>query len=308
VARAIALLLTCTALACASPRLPARAPSVAADETPHQATPAPPPLAPSPLAPPCPADTYWDGFACIAPRATCGGWDGVSCTPEPIGADASRRATLEYAQIVAEARAICQEEDATAPPAAPVLARDLIINLDAALGKANALDRRLARVRENAPIPSWRVTTLARAGSIYDCLRSNFLRATPSIFSPRQLALLAKLQGIQSQLGPPSTQQINATTDAVREKWRKTRDQYASVLTTKMFDRYVTAEVLAHRYALDGFASTRAAVRLPALAAEMGEPAFRAAVESVVDPTDPRTDAGPPRHLQYVPGVFDRDR
>ena len=270
----------------------------------------PPPPVPSPA---CAADTFWDGIACSHARATCGGWDGESCqdaiSPRPIAVET--RARLEYAQIDAAARAVCSEDDETLQVYRDLPLGDMIRAVDAAVGKANDLDQRLARLREANATPGWRVSTLARAGSVYDCIRNGFLKAAPSSdVTPVQVSQLAKLHGIAGTSAANTQALLQATTGAVHEKWRSTRGQYLALLTRKTIERYVAAEVLAHRFALEGFGFTRAAARLPDLIAEMGEPSARALVESIADPTDPRAEAGlpAPRFLHYVTGVFDRDR
>ena len=166
-------------------------------------------------------------------------------------------------------------------------------------------------LREANATPAWRVSTTARAGSIYDCIRSSFLKAAPSSYlTPAQVSQLAKVHGLAGKTAANTQALLQATTGAVQEKWKSTRGQYLTFLTRMTIERYVTAEVLAHRFALEGFGFTRAAARLPDLIAEMDEPSARALVESIADPTDPRAEAGlaAPSFLHYVSGAFDRDR
>jgi hypothetical protein len=182
--------------------------------------------------------------------------------------------------------------------------------VDRALGEADRIDRRLETLRSSLPTPEWKVATMARAGSLYDCLRNSLLRATPTLFTPDQQAKLNRLLALTVQLsvtGPPQQsgvqQTINGTVQLAAKKWQSTCYQYLSILGQKTVLRYATAALLARRYALEGFDLARARRRLPVVARELGKEEMARILRDLVDPTAPAWDAS--RHVEYVEGAFD---
>jgi hypothetical protein len=183
--------------------------------------------------------------------------------------------------------------------------------VDAALGKADAIDRRLQDLRERWPTPAWTVATLARAGSVYDCIWNGFERADPVFFTPNQQALLNRLRATPVWM-PGATvrqttqiqNQIDDTEYQVRQKWGEQRDKYIRVLTTKMVSRYVTAALLARYSALEEFTFTRAHQRLPIVAAALGASRMSAILLEVPDPTDVARSPEDRRRIRYVDGAF----
>ena len=252
---------------------------------------------------PCPSETYFQGIACVHARETCGGWDGTSCAPGsgPVPREQSTRD--EYARIDRDAKAICTE-DATAAYQGSVSEVKKVV--DDAVAAASGIEDRLRRLRDAAPTPQWRTVTHARAGNLYDCIWQRVLRASPTLFTPRQQQMLQRLQAIiASQVPAAAVQtQIAALTVQVPVGWIETQDQYLRVLAERMVIGYVTAAVLARRYALEGFALTQAASRLPVVAAAVGDYTMTNIVGGIRDPTDPGDAGRAPRRLVYVPGVF----
>jgi hypothetical protein len=255
-------------------------------------------------------------MACAHVRVTCGGWDGVSCDGRTGGSAEGRAALAEYLRIDAEARTICPETDETRQVYQGAI-RDVIRAVDDALGRADALDHRLSQLRNEHATPGWKVATLARAGSVYDCIWTSLRQASPTLFTPKQQALLQKLQQLSLQLSPatslppsaqPLTPAVADTITAVREKWQSTRSQLLSLLADKLVPRYVGAAVIARRFALDELDFARTFQRLPVVAATLGDETMSRIVGAMADPTDPQSEGTEPRHLHYVAGAFDRLR
>jgi hypothetical protein len=68
---------------------------------------------------------------------------------------------------------------------------------------------------------------------------------------------MARLNQLASRLGSPPNpstilQQMDATKDQVRSKWSATKELYLNVIESKLVPAYVTATLLARRYALEG--------------------------------------------------------
>lgn len=262
----------------------------------------------SPPLPACPEDTFWDGMACAHARVTCGGWDGMSCASSTEDSN-PRTALVDYQRIDAEARSICPENDEVRQVYQGTV-MNVIRAVDDALGRADAIDRRLEQVREAHPGPAWRVATMARAGSVYDCVWTSLRQANPTLFTLQQQALLQKLQQLSLAMNPQNpqaaAQEIADTTAAVRDKWQRTRSDYLDLLAEKLVRRYVGAAVLARRFALEGFVFMRVAQRLPVVAAILGDETMSRIVGVMTDPTDPKPEGTEHRHLHYVTGAFDR--
>ena len=249
----------------------------------------------------CAEGTPWDGISCAHPRATCGAWDGISCDPEPVSAKAEREAAAEMARIDVDARAVCPEEDEARQVYVGTVG-EVVRSVDRALGEADRIDRRLETLRDSRPTPPWRVATMGRAGSLYDCIWNGLVRSNPAYFTADQQAKLNWLRAVSVQLGAPR-QAVNDLEAAVAAKWWSTRDEYLRMLTHRMVPRYVTAALLARRYALEGFDLTRARRRLPIVARELGKEEMTRILRDTTDPTAPTGNAS--RHIEYVVGAFD---
>jgi hypothetical protein len=265
------------------------------------------PVAASPLR--CPEDTTWDGYACAHARATCGGWDGLSCTPGDSPA-AERQSESDFATIERDASAICDEEDETSTFAGSV--GEVLRATDRAMSDAAEVEKRLQELGDSRSTPRWRVATAAGAGSLYDCIRGRFARANPSLLTAQQQALLTKLQklAIQLQQGPfpASAQSVRAqvqdTVNQIRHKWLEQRDRDLGLLAGKAVRPYVTAALLARRYALEGFDLTRARWRLPVLGRELGAETMTEILRDMCDPTT--ANAGSDcHHVEYFARAFD---
>jgi hypothetical protein len=249
-------------------------------------------------------------MACAHARVTCGGWDGASCKDHVARSTRGEEAALaEYRSIDVDARAICPEGDESAQ-AYKGLVGEVIHAVDAAIGQADAVDQRLAKLRESQPTPGWEVLTLARAGSVYDCIWTSLRAAKPQLFTPKQQALLLKLQGIpqglsaagQLQQTSQIQQQVAGIQALVQEKWNYTSGQYLTAVAGKLVPRYVRAHVLARRYAMEGFGLLRASWRLPVVASVLGDAAMAEIVEAMPDPTAPEGTKG--RQLHYARDLF----
>jgi hypothetical protein len=216
-------------------------------------------------------------------RPTCGGWDGLSCGPNPSTAGTDQQAEAEFARIDGDARSICPEDYERLQVYLGSV-QSVIQATDGALRHADDVARRLEEFRDKHGAAAWAVRTLSREGVLYDCIWNSLRNATPTFFTPHQQALLNKLSGTQ--------QQIDDTKNQVQAQWLSTRDQYLEVLAAKILTSYVTAALLAHRYAIEGFDLTRARERLNIVSATLGETAVRRLLSHVPDPTDPAPTSG----------------
>lgn len=258
----------------------------------------------------CPAETAWDGIACAHPRATCGAWDGTTCGPPPAFLAEERATEAEFARIDGNARAICPEDD-DARQVYSGSVGDVLKGVDLALGRATAIEARLEDLRDKNPAPTWTVAALARAGSVYDCIWNSLSRSTPT-HSPQQQNVYSKLQRRSAQLATAGARAqaaqlqdlMSAMSQEIQGKWLEQRDKYIDVLTAKAVDRYVTADLLARRYALDWFTFTRAHRRLPVVAAALGASRMSAILQAMPDPTAPTSHPEDRRHIPYFDGAF----
>jgi hypothetical protein len=257
---------------------------------------------------PCPTETHWDGIACARARATCGGWDGVTCEPGDTTLPKEERAAKsEFGRIDDEARGICPETDESLQVYSGTVI-DVCRAIDVAIDRADTIGAHLEQLRKRRQAPRWDVVTYARLGSLYDCIWNSTKGATPALFTPQQQALLAKLstvaQGMNNAGQALFQRSVADTRQQVEDKWRITRDQYLSTLGTKMLKSYVTAALLARRYGLEGFELTRASQRLPVVASILGDEAMSRLLADVDDPTDPEPDATKRRQVVYAAGAF----
>jgi hypothetical protein len=263
--------------------------------------------------PACPPETYWDGLACAHARATCGAWDGLTC--EPSDTRSPRQEWVqrkEFERLDDEAQAACHEDDESSQVYSGAVS-DVVRAIDEALGRAEQIGERLGQLRDASQTPRWEVATYARLGSLYECIWNRARGATPSLFTPQQQAVIAKL-GTMAQLqnnagqavpAPPIMQgQVAAVRQLVADKWRFTRGRYLAVLEMKMVRSYATAILLARRYDVEGYELTRASERLAIVASTLGDEAMSRLLADMVDPTDPEPDATKRRHLTYAAGAF----
>jgi hypothetical protein len=103
-------------------------------------------------------------------------------------------------------------------------------------------------------------------------------------------------------------QQVQQQIDDVRQlflaKWHEAQDKYLNVLAARMVPSYVTAALLARRYAFEGFDLTRASRRLPVVTSVLGDEKMVLLLKDLADPTDPETDESKRRRIAYRAGAF----
>jgi hypothetical protein len=250
--------------------------------------------------PSCPSEAYWDGLACAHATATCGGWDGVSCDPSSASPpDRERAVEREFARIESEAPTVCNEDDESRQVYSGNMT-DIIRATDMALGQVEQLRLALQRVPQQTPRSE--VAAHARIGSLYDCIWTSLRQAIPTFLTPQQQAALTKLNAILTQLNNQA--QVDDTLAQIRARWREAKDKYLDILETKMVRHYVTAALLARRYAIDGFSFTRAHPRLPIVASILGDEKMARLLGDMIDPTDPEPDPTKRRRVVHTPGAF----
>jgi hypothetical protein len=149
-------------------------------------------------------------------------------------------AELEYLSVNEEARANIDYVDGA--PGLRGNVRDAIKGLDDSLGVANGYAKRLDGIDALPNVSrAWRIATRARRASLYEALYTRTSNYVPIYFTPKQDALLKKLDHIVDQLDQANQtdkadqvrQQLDDTRDQVRSKWRSTRDEYFNVFTQK---------------------------------------------------------------------------
>jgi hypothetical protein len=152
----------------------------------------------------------------------------------------------------------------------------------------------------------WAAAATSRIGSLYDAIRTGLDLVVPKYFTPKQQALIDKLQKIVDQLSAAGQQdkadqvqqQIDDTRDQVRNKWRETKDKYMELCNQKMVSRYAAAALLARKYNVKNAAVQNGVSRLAYFTDFMGDDKMKAYVEATPDPLDPNAK------LTYVPGEF----
>jgi hypothetical protein len=258
----------------------------------------------------CAPETDWDGLACVHVRATCGGWDGLSCDHSKAPTPQEEHAAIsEFVRSGDEALAVCPEGDEASQVYSGDV-REIFEEVDTALRHAEQLGQRLAQLTQGTP--QWEVAALARVGSLYDCIWNSLRRTSPPQLNSQQQTLLARLGRLTMQLRGrgqgPEAQQIQAQIADVRRlaegRWLEERDRYLALIEPKMVSTYVSATLLARRYALEGFTLTRACARLPVIASILGDERMALLLEDTADPTDPEPDAKKRRRVSYGAGVF----
>jgi len=156
----------------------------------------------------------------------------------------------------------------------------------------------------------WAAAATARSGSLYDSIRTGLDLVVPKYFTPKQQALLDKLQKIVDQLSAAGQQaqadkvqaQIDDTTDAVRSKWRSTKDQYLEVCNQKLVGKYATAFVVAKNYNVKDPTVQKGVARLAFFTDYLGDDKMKAYVEQTPDPLHPGGN------LTYTSGQFLQSR
>jgi len=185
--------------------------------------------------------------------------------------------------------------------------KDVIAAVDKDLGEAEKTWRpQLDEIAQKYKSFEWAAASIARAGTLYDSIRTGLDLVIPKYFTPQQQALLNKLQKIADQLNAAGQadkadqvqQQIDATQDAVRSKWRETKDKYLEVCNQKMVSRYVTSALEARKYNVKDATVQGAVARLAFFTDYLGNDKMKAYVEQTPDPLNPGSN------LTYVDGEF----
>jgi tetratricopeptide (TPR) repeat protein len=152
----------------------------------------------------------------------------------------------------------------------------------------------------------WAAAATARIGTLYDSIRTGLDLVAPNYFTPQQDALLKKLQNVadklndagQSDKADQVQKSIDDTKDAVRSKWRATKDQYLEVCNQKMIGKYVTAAMIARTYNVKDAAVQNAVARLAFFTDYLGDDKMKPYVENTPDPAEPNSK------LVYTNGEF----
>jgi hypothetical protein len=222
----------------------------------------------------CPPDSVWVS-GCSHPRATCGGWDGISC-PTGDADEAERAAALQFARIDEEAHAACPEDD----PARQVYRGDIAAVVDAvesAMGGAGRVEQKLEELSTTRPTPRWAVARYARAGVLFECIGTSIRKSNPNPWSPRWGG-----------------------------KYKPTfLSLLLRIITSRTVNRYLTAAALARRFGFAGFAFTHAGEGLSRTATLLGEDAMRRFADETLDPTDPQPFDLMKRRIPYTAELID---
>jgi hypothetical protein len=186
-------------------------------------------------------------------------------------------------------------------------AADIIKAVDKDVGEAEKTWKpQLDQVATKYGSFEWAAAATARSGSLYDSIRTGLDLVVPKYFTGKQQALLDKLQKIADQLNAAGQadqaqkvqDQIDATTDAVRNKWRSTKDQYMEVSNQKMVGKYVTAAMVARAHNVKDATVQKAVTRLAFFTDYLGDDKMKAYVEQTPDPVSTGSN------LVYTPGEF----
>jgi hypothetical protein len=184
---------------------------------------------------------------------------------------------------------------------------DVTKSLDKDLGEAEKKWRpMLEHVATEYGSFEWAAAATARIGTLYDSIRTGLDLVAPNYFTPQQDALLKKLQNVADKLNDAGQadkadqvqKSIDDTKDAVRSKWRATKDQYLEVCNQKMVGKYVTAALIARKYNVKDTAVQNAVARLAFFTDYLGDDKMKPYVENTPDPSDPNSK------LVYANGEF----
>jgi tetratricopeptide (TPR) repeat protein len=184
---------------------------------------------------------------------------------------------------------------------------EVIKQVDKDLGEVEKAWRpRLETVATRYGSFQWAAAATARIGTLYDSIRTGLDLVAPKYFTADQQAKLDKLQKIADQLNAANQtdqadkvqQSIDDTKDAVRGKWRSTKDQYLEVCNQKLVGKYVTAALIARKYNVKDASVQNAVARLAFFTDYLGDDKMKAYVENTPDPLSPGSK------LVYESGEF----
>jgi hypothetical protein len=244
----------------------------------------------------CPSDTWWDGYTCKHPLATCGGWDGLSCA----ASDDVEALDREFRKVDVEVEGICADSDRLANPGT---VSDAVAILEHTVSRAVDLEQYIARVASYRPTPRRVIVADIRAGNMYHCIWSR-LRAfhVPPSFAPGPLGALPQPS---AAAGPGAAATKPSAGGPVRSKWLETRWKYLGFLEVKFVQMYVNGIWFARRYAIEKSSLAPALHHLSLLAYTIGDDEMRDLFRKVIDPADPTEGDQPRRSAVYIPGMFD---
>jgi hypothetical protein len=172
---------------------------------------------------------------------------------------------------------------------------DVIKQVDKDLGEAEKTWRpQLETVATRYGSFQWAAASTARIGTLYDSIRTGLDLVVPKYFTADQQGKLDKLQKIVDQLTAANQQDqadkvqqaLDDTKDAVRSKWRSTKDQYLEVCNQKLVGRYVTAALIARKYNVKDSTVQNAVARLAFFTDYLGDDKMKGYVENTPDPLE----------------------
>jgi tetratricopeptide (TPR) repeat protein len=175
---------------------------------------------------------------------------------------------------------------------------EVIKQVDKDLGEAEKTWRpKLENVATRYGSFQWAAASTARIGTLYDSIRTGLDLVVPKYFTADQQGKLDKLQKIADQLTAANQQDqadkvqqaIDDTKDAVRGKWRSTKDQYLEVCNQKLVGKYVTAALIARKYNVKDPAVQNGVARLAFFTDYLGDDKMKGYVENTPDPLDPNS-------------------
>ncbi len=184
---------------------------------------------------------------------------------------------------------------------------DVIKAVDTDLGEAEKKWRpQLELVATKYGSFEWAAAATARIGSLYDSIRTGLDLVAPKYFTPKQQALIDKLQKIVDQLNAANQAdqadkvqaQIDKINDDVRSGWRTQKDKYLEVCNQKMVGKYVTSALIARKYNVKNTTVQKAVSRLAFFTDYLGDDKMKGYVEQTPDPLDANTK------LVYTTGEF----
>jgi hypothetical protein len=89
----------------------------------------------------------------------------------------------------------------------------------------------------------------------------------------------------------------------LESSWREVVDRFLARSAEQMFRDYVTADLLARRFAVGGAFIARARERLPLVVQALGDWRVHELLTGLADPTDPSSDPKKRRTVRSVPGM-----
>ncbi len=171
----------------------------------------------------------------------------------------------------------------------------------AAAADADRYDLALSRIIKTYPSPRWVIASFARAGSVFDSLRTALYELAPpalAFFTPKQEEMLQKLEKSGRDELAAKADDLRKT---VKEAYRTKKEHELDGADTLVIRDYATALVLAKYYGVAGDPVVeKARSRIQTLVPLIGDAKVKAIVEATVDPRDPQKQ----KKLVYQDGMF----